>query len=132
MRSGPLLFIGFLVAHVRTPVFGLRSHSAELSCQISARFVASTPDNYACTLFREGHCHDAADAREGAGDQNNGGYSIQIPGMPLRFSGFADDIELEAPFLGERILTTISVRATDELPAWSARASCKGPRANNY
>ena len=95
----------------------------------------STPDNYAGTLFREGHCHDAFDAREGASDQNNVRYSIQIPGMPLRFSGFPYDIELEAPFLGEhnrRILTTISVRATDELPAWSARASCKVPRANNY
>jgi hypothetical protein len=30
------------VAHVRTPVFGLRSQSAELSGQISAKFVAST------------------------------------------------------------------------------------------
>ena len=33
---------------------------------------------------------------------------FQIPGMPLRFSGFPDDLELEAPFLGEhnrRILT---------------------------
>jgi hypothetical protein len=103
MRSGPLLFIGFLLAHVRTAVFGLRSHCAELSRQISARFVAPTPDNYACTIFREGHCHDASDAREGAGDQNNGGYSIKIPGMPVRLSGFPDDIELKAPFLGEII-----------------------------
>jgi crotonobetainyl-CoA:carnitine CoA-transferase CaiB-like acyl-CoA transferase len=33
---------------------------------------------------------------------------FQIPGMPLRFSGFPDDLELEAPLLGEhnrRILT---------------------------
>ena len=33
---------------------------------------------------------------------------FQIPGMPLRFSGFPDSLELEAPFLGEhnrRILT---------------------------
>ena len=33
---------------------------------------------------------------------------FQIPGMPLRFSGFPDELELEAPLLGEhnrRILT---------------------------
>ncbi|HEX4208958.1 MAG TPA: CoA transferase [Candidatus Binataceae bacterium] len=33
---------------------------------------------------------------------------FQIPGMPLRFSGFPDDLELEAPLLGEhnrRVLT---------------------------
>ncbi|HXD90255.1 MAG TPA: CaiB/BaiF CoA-transferase family protein, partial [Candidatus Binataceae bacterium] len=34
---------------------------------------------------------------------------FQVPGFPLRFSGFPDELDLEAPFLGEhnrRILTT--------------------------
>ena len=32
---------------------------------------------------------------------DRGAGSFQMPGMPLRFSGFANDLDLQAPYLGE-------------------------------
>jgi hypothetical protein len=61
------------VAYIGIHEFRLRVESAELSHQIVAGFVASTRDNDARTLFREGQGCGSSNAREGASDQNNGG-----------------------------------------------------------
>ena len=55
-----------LVTHVGIHVFRLRVEAAELSHQILAGFVASTRDNDARTLFREGQGGGSSNAREGA------------------------------------------------------------------
>jgi hypothetical protein len=56
------------VTHIGIHVFRLRVESAELSHQILAGFVASTRDNDARTLFREGEGGGSSNAREGASD----------------------------------------------------------------
>src|ERR1700680_1641488 len=69
-----------LVAYIGIDVLRLRVEYAELSDQISAGFVASTRDNDARALFREGQGGGSSDAREGASDQNNGGvHGILLP-----------------------------------------------------
>src|SRR5713226_3751556 len=62
-----------LVAYIGIHVFRLRVESAELSHQILTGFVASTRDNDARTLFREGQGGGSSNARDGSSDQNNRG-----------------------------------------------------------
>src|SRR3984893_7979293 len=71
------------MADVSAPILCLSADLAEFSRQISAGFVASTRDNYVRTLFREGDCGGSSNAREGAGDQNNGGIHSELLGGQL-------------------------------------------------
>ena len=91
-----------LVTHVGIHIFRLRVEAAELSYQILAGFVASTRDDDARTLFREGQGGSSSDAREGASDQNNGGVHkillrlflvgcFLIRGDPLACVGLSND-----------------------------------------
>src|ERR1700730_9893122 len=70
-----------LVAYIGIHVFRLRVESAGLSHQIFAGFVASTRDNDARTLSREGQGGGSSNAGEGASDQNNGGIHSELPGQ---------------------------------------------------
>src|SRR2546422_3486663 len=79
-----------LVAYIGMHVFRLRVESAELSHQILAGFVASTRDNDACPLFREGQGGGSSNAREGASDQNNGGIHSELLGRAISASVGAD------------------------------------------
>lgn len=48
---------------------------------------------------------------------------IDIPGMPLRFSGFPDELPLETPFLGEHngaILSDLLAMTAEEIAALTA------------
>jgi crotonobetainyl-CoA:carnitine CoA-transferase CaiB-like acyl-CoA transferase len=48
---------------------------------------------------------------------------IDLPGMPLRFSRFPDELELEAPFLGEHnrdILSGVLAMGRHEITALEA------------
>jgi hypothetical protein len=51
-----------------------------------AGFVASTRDNDARTLFREGQGGGSSDAREGASDQNSWGIHSELLGRQLLVS----------------------------------------------
>src|ERR1700730_10063880 len=72
-----------LVAHIGIHIFRLRVESAELSHQILAGFVATTRDNDARTLFREGQGGGSSNAREGASDQNNGPMHSELLGRAI-------------------------------------------------
>src|SRR5260370_14182339 len=60
-----------LVAYIGIHVFRLRMECAELSHQILAGFVASTRDNDARTLLREGQGARSSTTRAASSDQNN-------------------------------------------------------------
>src|ERR1700731_3814160 len=77
-----------LVSYIGFHVFRLRVESAEFSHQILAGFVASARDNDARALFREGKGGGSSDAREGAGDQNNGDIHSELLG-----GQFVDQLE---------------------------------------
>jgi hypothetical protein len=72
------VFYVVLVAYVGIDVFHLRVDSVELSHQISARFVASTRDDDARTLFRESKGSGSSNARKGASDQDNCGIHGEL------------------------------------------------------
>src|ERR1700733_16036527 len=59
------------VAHVGTPIFGLRSQGAEFRNQCFAGFVTSTRDNAASTVFREGQGCGSPNSCESSSDQND-------------------------------------------------------------
>src|SRR5580692_4730216 len=59
------------VAHVGTPIFCLRSQGAEFGNQFFASFVASTRDNDARTVFREGQGCGSPNSCESSSDQND-------------------------------------------------------------
>src|SRR5260370_37543965 len=79
-----------LVAYIGIHVFRLRVESPKFSHQILAGFVASTRDNDARTLFREGQGGGSSDARQGASDQNNGGIHGETPWRAIYGSVVAD------------------------------------------
>src|SRR5712692_10532053 len=84
-----------LVAYIGIHVFRLRVESAELSHQIMAGFVASTRDNDARTLFREGQGGSSSNARQGASDQNNGGIHGETPCSAIYGSVAADLLTMD-------------------------------------
>jgi len=84
-----------LVAYIGIHVFRLRVESAELSHQILTGFVASTRDNDARTLFREGQGGGSSDARKGASDQNNGGIHSELLWRAIVGQSEADRLNMD-------------------------------------
>src|SRR5216683_3272752 len=84
-----------LAAYIGIHVFRLRVESPKLSHQILAGFVASTRDDDARTLFREGQGGGSSDAREGASDQNNGGIHGETPCSAIYGSVAADLLTMD-------------------------------------
>ncbi len=98
-------------------------HLAELIPIIEGWITAQTSDDEAVRILQEGHVpvapvlsiaeavnHPHLRARGTIRQITDRSFgTLDIPGMPLRFSEFPDDLPLQAPFLGEHneeILTT--------------------------